>query len=215
MTRTQKLRLIVVLTLFSAIALPRSSNAQSVSGTWTGVESIVVYEMLPDGSFGYVYLGSDIPATMNIDFNPNFYSGNGENTNNGFGEITINGDSVLGEIELSQSGPQSLTGNLIGSNGYYPEGGGFSLSFQSILPNGYLDTSNDFASASMYLTPRLPGSSPVTSYITFRGQGVPEPSSLVLGAAATLMLLIFAWMRGFFPRVLLQWHQLRVATVRR
>ena len=42
-----------------------------------------------------------------------------------------------------------------------------------------------------------------TTYIiheTFQGSTVPEPSSLVLAASAMLMILTFAWMRGFFTR---------------
>ena len=37
-------------------------------------------------------------------------------------------------------------------------------------------------------------------YDSFQSGGVPEPSSFVLAASGALMILIFAWTRGFFNR---------------
>ena len=72
MMKTQRLGLIAALIYFSSIALPRSSYAESVSGSWIGIENI--YAFTADfGPFQF----SSVPAILSVDFNFETFRGPG------------------------------------------------------------------------------------------------------------------------------------------
>ena len=116
-------------------------RTQTLSGTWTGVESVTVDTGMGGGE---INTGSAI-LTLNMTFDP--FSGLY------FGEMSITGGSLSGLFSVEQSG-QSFTGSIATGNGYSLEYGNFFLTFQSIPPDGDFDTSNSSAVADMTLSPR-------------------------------------------------------------
>ena len=98
-------------------------------------------------------------------------------------------------------GPQYASGNIY--EYFYPIGidtGNFFVTYQAILPDGSIDTTGGFADADMTLVITNTSGAAEHVFVEFQGVGVPEPSSLVLAATGTLMVSIFAWMRGFTGR---------------
>jgi hypothetical protein len=200
MTKTQRVRLIAVLIVFSAIWLPAPSYAQQPeTGTWIGFESYrtTYYEgaqIIGETS------GSNIWTSLTIEFtnSPPPYSFTLRAT------MSIGGFSIFstGVGTSVSSGPQNAAGDI--TQDYYPIGidtGDFGVSYQAILPNGFIDTTGGFAIADMNLGDYdFQTLITTNTFVTFQGEGLPEPSSLVLAASGTLIVSIFAWMRGFTGR---------------
>jgi len=122
------------------------------------------------------------------------------------GATTIIGDQFVNPSLFFLNdpfGPNSASGSVLGdvtaNPGYlgYPVGD-FAVNYQSILPDGAIDTSSGSADGDMFLAMGHPILFGETVFVSF--QTVPEPSSMVLAGAALLMTGIFEWMRRFRPR---------------
>ena len=179
MTKTRKLSLIAVLTFFSAISLPRSSCAQdSYFGTWSGVASFTDTEYL-NGQISGVTTGS-IPAMFGFSYYPSVQ----------ISSISIYTDNFTTIASLNGYDPQSLdVGGGVVSGTIYGEGafevgpsiGNFSVSYQSILPDGFIDTVGGSAVADITLLIGALGTTGTGEVVfaSFQSQTVPEPSSIV------------------------------------
>ncbi len=194
MSKTQRLSLIAALVFFSAFSLPRSSDAGSVSSAWIGVESFntAVYQ---NGQLVSQSSGFNVPAEMDITFNSQYLA---------YAQLSIrdvygNYFGVFGpETSLSLT-PYSASGFILEYGSNSATGANFDLTFQSIRPDGSLDTSFGYAYVYMGFDLTNIGSTTETKgSVSFQGQGLPEPSSFVLAATASLVILIFGWTRGFF-----------------
>jgi len=192
---TKWLSLIAALTFFSALWLPRPSDAGSVYGTWSGVETGYAQEYLNGHFLGTTYL-SPMPATLYISYDPSqpFVD---VDINSKF-SVDMSGISITGApIDF---GPESASGSIFGGYGYYglsPVANYF-VNYESILPDGMLVTGGDSAVADItYLN--LDGNR-TGGVLFFSFQTVPEPSSIVPAASAVLMIVIFAWTRSCRPR---------------
>ncbi len=199
---TRGLGLIAALAFFSAVSLPRSSCAGEIHGDWYGAVTfdIVQYGAGPPISSSGAYYGEmsldyiDTPAEQEL-------------------SMTIGGYTIIGGQFANPSlffpnnpfGANSASGSVFGTvfpgPGYlgYPVGN-FAVNYQSIPPDGSIDTSSGYADGDMFLAIGHPILFGETIFVSF--QTVPEPSSIVLAGAALLMIMIgiFAWMRRFRPR---------------
>ena len=192
MTRSQRLALVGVLTFFSASSLPRSSHAQVATGTWVGVESVTT-ENFFNGQLISESFVSNIPSTLVLTFVPwpdplTVYMSLGAGPS-GFDE----------QGHIQSFGPQGASGSVVLDG--YPASfsvGNFDVTYQAILPDGTIDTTGGFAVADLDIS-LLEYLSPASEniFISFQNVTVPEPSSLVLAASGTLVMLVFVWMRGF------------------
>jgi len=184
MTKTQKLSLIVALTLLSATSLTRSSHAGAVYGTWSGGETVITQEFLYGQYLGTSYR-TNIPATCCISYD------SGADALS----MSINDMSFWGQVRYPQTvffGPESASGSVSVNN--YPGGGGagdFFLTYRSILPDGTIDTSIGGAVADITLDEVGPDGTGNVYHASF--QSVPEPSSIVQAASGVLLIAIFAW----------------------
>jgi hypothetical protein len=200
MTKTQRVRLIAVLIFFSAISLPGSSYAQQIdSGTWIGYES---YSATFYGANQMIIgesSGSNIWTTFNLEF---LYSSSDLNIA-GIG-MSVGSFSIpftFLDSNLQLFGPQEASGSMNADIYHlYYDTGNFFVTYQAILPDGSIDTTGGFADADMTLVITNTSGAAEHVFVEFQGVGVPEPSSLVLAATGTLMVSIFAWMRGFTGR---------------
>jgi hypothetical protein len=201
MTKTQRVRLIAVLIFFSAISLPGSSYAQQQidSGTWIGYASYSItvynYEQMITSETS----GSNLWTSFSLEFRDipdSSIAGIGMS----IGSFSI--PFTIMDSELRSYGPQNASGSM-DSDIYheYYDNGNFAVSYQAILPDGFIDTTGGFAVADMNVidVDNLTGAT-TNAIISFQGAGVPEPSSLVLAASGILIVSIFAWMRGFTGR---------------
>jgi len=108
--------------------------------------------------------------------------------------LSANGDSIP-PPDVS-FGPQSGSGSANVND--YPGGyeiGNFFLTYQSILPDGMIDTSAGGAVADITLASDDPNGLPQIFYASF--QTVPEPGSLAQAATGVLLTAIFACVRRF------------------
>ena len=207
MTKTQRVRLIAVLIFFSAISLPGSSYAQqTVSGTWIGFES---YNTTFYGANQMIIgetSGSNVWTTFNLEYSSSFnlqYSSSyfpivGIAMSVGSFSIPF---TVL-DSNLQLYGPQEASGSMNADiyHEYY-DNGNFDVSYQAILPDGTIDTTGGYADVDMnVIDVNIFTGATTNTFVTFQGEGVPEPSSLVLAASGILIVSIFAWMRGFTGR---------------
>jgi hypothetical protein len=200
MTKTQRVRLIAVLIFFSAISLPGSSYAQQIdSGTWIGYES---YSATFYGANQMIIgesSGSNIWTTFNLEF---LYSSSDLNIA-GIG-MSVGSFSIpftFLDSNLQLFGPQEASGSMNADIYHlYYDTGNFFVTYQAILPDGSIDTTGGFADADMTLVITNTSGAAEHVFVEFQGVAVPEPSSLVLAATGTLMVSIFAWMRGFTGR---------------
>ena len=99
-------------------------------------------------------------------------------------------------------GPQGASGSMDTDiyHEYY-DNGNFDVSYQAILPDGTIDTTGGYADVDMnVIDVNIFTGATTNTFIQFQGEGVPEPSSLVLAASGILIVSIFAWMRGFTGR---------------
>jgi hypothetical protein len=192
MSKTQRLSLIAALVFFSAFSLPRSSDAGSVSSAWIGVESFntAVYR---DGQLVSQSSGINVPAEMWITFTyPDLVY-----AQLSMADIYRDDFSVSGFVSNQSVTPNSASGFIFSYGGPSVAGANFEMSFQSIQPDGSVE--GGYASAYMGFDVTNIGSTTRTvGSVWFQGQGLPEPSSLVLAATASLIILIFRWTRGFF-----------------
>jgi hypothetical protein len=115
---------------------------------------------------------------------------------------------IIGDYEIIGSaaypgitfGPTSASGSAEGN--IYPgpaygdliAHGIFDVNYQSILPDGSIDTSNGSAEGSMYIPFGHPGY-PQASITNVSFGTVPEPSSVALAATALLMIGLLSWSR--------------------
>jgi hypothetical protein len=205
MTKTQRVRLIAVLIFFSAISLPGSSYAQqTVSGTWIGFELYDTTTYFDSQILGETS-ASNIWTTFNLELvlNTDPYTIVQTPIINAVMSIGGVGFPPVYPITTDQSySPQGAAASVLAD--YYPIGidtGNFDVSYQAILPDGFIDTTGGFAVADMNLSYyNFQTGTTTDTLIEFQGEGVPEPSSLVLAASGILMVSIFAWIRGFTGR---------------
>jgi hypothetical protein len=197
MTKTQRVHLIAVLIFFSAISLPGSLYAQQPAfGTWIGYESYTTTYYLDAQIVGETS-GSNIWTSFNLDLSPSNSMEHGASMSIGnFGiSPTFPGTNVT-------YGPQYASGNIY--EYFYPIGidtGNFNVSYQAVLPDGFIDTTGGFANADINISYyNFQTGITTNTFASFQGEGLPEPSSLVLAASGILMVSIFAWMRGFTGR---------------
>jgi hypothetical protein len=174
--------------------LPRSSEAELISGTSIGVDSMssVVYM---NGQVVGESSGSDLPEVLDVAFvDPLLF-----HAQMSIGDVEGNEGSLFGPAISYTLSPQnaSASANLHGENSDL--GGCFDVSYQSNLPDGSIDTSGGFAVADIGFESFEHNRSTYTiGFISFQGKAVPRPSSLLLAATASLMAVVFAWMRGGF-----------------
>jgi hypothetical protein len=200
MTKTQKLILIPALTCFCAVALPPSSDADSVFGTWTGVESFSEVVSGIDGQIISESSGSNIPAVLSISF-ASFYPGSLQPQRIDMSVFGDSGFSISGQPSsgMPTLGPQIADGYVVPfQQGHGQEFVYYALTYQSILPDGSIDITGGSAEATMRYSyyDELYGNSG-NGFVSFQSQSVPEPSSIVLAAIASLMIFIFARRQGF------------------
>jgi hypothetical protein len=206
MAKTQKIRLIATATAFVALSLPRSSNAQITTFSWTGYETIESSESYLFGPLISTSSGtSRATLTIGIDFTllDRFnvtdiemdIDGSAGGINGQFAELT----------PPDPFGPTSASGSFSFNGG--PAGstfGNFFLTYESILPNRQLDVGNGIAVADLTTVffnfqPGPQGPIVTESFATFTT--VPEPPSGVLAGLAFLVIAAVAWMRGFRRRL--------------
>jgi PEP-CTERM motif len=190
MTKTNRLGPIAAFTVFAAISLPQSCDAQSIFQppplVINGVGSLSVQEYQASQLIGSSF-SSNEPATLILTyegFSPDVYA-------NGLATLQIDVGSVglpppyplyaSGDATYQQFEDADLSLNAFGRDGF--SASIFKTSDGSIVADV---TDTDF---------------PITGpqYVfqaTF--QSVPEPSSLLLAATGFLMILIFAAVRHFF-----------------
>ena len=124
--------------------------------------------------------------------------------------ISIGGYTITGDLSANPSlffptspfGPNSAAGSLIGNDSGlsyigFPVGD-FTVNYQSILPDGSIVASNGPALGDLFIPLGHPILFGETIFVSF--QTVPEPASIVLAAAALLMIGVFAGMRRSRPR---------------
>jgi hypothetical protein len=200
MTKTQRVRLIAVLIFFSAISLPGSSYSQQIdSGTWIGYEtySSTVYNY--DQMITSETSGSNIWTSFSLEFR--FIP---DSSMVGIG-MSIGSFSIpftFFDSQIQFYDPQDASGRMLSDiyHEYY-DNGNFVVSYQAILPDGFIDTTGGYANVGMHVIDvNILTGATTNTVVSFQGEGVPEPSSLVLAASGILMVSIFAWMRGFTGR---------------
>ncbi len=103
--------------------------------------------------------------------------------------------SVSGGSGFASIDPQSAGGSTSVLGGGGVTSGEFFATFESIMPNGQI-VGGLSASANVDFAEAI-GNKFYRSDIQFTT--VPEPSSIVQGALAVLMVGLFAWFRGFGP----------------
>ncbi len=193
MTKTPKHALIAALTVLAVMSLPRPCSADQVYGTWTGAESYSIEYYLEDGTVISQSSGSLYPATLSVEFDSNINVAPPQETAAGMG---ITGFYSIWGGAVGGYGPQSA-GMYIIDDTSYPEGyafGNFDATFQSILPDGSIDTTGGFAVADIDIQNYSDGVYE-RAFISF--QTVPEPSSLLLVLAGAATVLLLAPMRFF------------------
>jgi len=202
MTKNRKPGLIAALVCFWAISVPRSSCAQPtdphVSGTYTGVESYQEY-VGPIGSVGppttLVASGSGIPATLSL---------GGDLISGSFG-LSITPESSTEPGDLFDSGDGGYGYFSIGSHESSGSGrwygaswvtyGDFDATYESLMPDGQI-TGGLSASAYINSGGYQPDGQPQQFNFQFATvPTVPEPSALVMGAIAVLILVPILWFR--------------------
>jgi hypothetical protein len=186
MKKTQKRSLIAALTLLSAISLTRSSQGGTVYGSWTGDETLTIFTSeFVDGQFVFSYKTTSSPATFSLSYD----------TCSEQLSMSINDMSIAGVVNPPATvyfGPESASGSVILSYPGTPAGdsvGDFFVTYQSILPDGTIDTSIGGAVADITLDYLLEGVGEIF-YASF--QTVPEPWSIVQAASGVLLIAVFA-----------------------
>jgi|SRR5208283_3490603 len=186
---TKALGLVAALAFFSALSLPRSSSAQDVYGNWDGAVTFSIDEFQ-----GGVLVGASSGAyygEMSLDYS----------TSDHLLSMTIGEFEIIGYQQFDPFGPNSATGTVFGDHfpGFPPFPiGNFSVNYQSVLPDGSINTSNGFAAGDIFINAAGEAATGEVIFTSF--QTVPEPSSVALAGAALLLIGIFAWMRRFRPR---------------
>ena len=192
--RSKPLGLAAALIFWSALSLPCASPAGTITGTWTGFVSFDIeyaVDGVPAGSSSGGYIGE-----MDLTYD----------TLDGFASITISGDQglqVTGSPDPADPfGPTSGAATMIGPPFDYAswEVGNFAVSYQSILPDGTIDTSSGFANGDILAIYTDPAGNGATEYVSF--QTIPEPPSIVPAASALLVTAIIGLKRRLRPR---QW----------
>jgi hypothetical protein len=180
-----------------ALSLPRSSIAGEISGTWDGVVSYSIQDLVlgqPTNSYSGSFLG-----VMTLDYsvsNDELLMYIGSNP------FPIPSDEeVVGYLHPGSFGPNGAGGTVYGTiypgegnwEGRYLPLGQFSASYPSILPDGTIDTSYGSAVGDIS---GVSGNVWGTGYsFSISFSTIPEPSSIVLAASALLIIGIFAWVR--------------------
>ena len=207
MTKIRRLSVIAAMTFISAIAVPRMSDAQSVSGTWTGVESFSQVISEPGGQIMSESSGSNVPAVLSMTFSgfsyPQALDMSVLADYGGF-DISVFGPVYPLEPLAPLLNPQSADGNVVNFDQHRSqEWGFFALTYQSILPDGNIDTTGGSAFANFHFSAYSDSENLYYSgFGQFQSQdlqGVPEPSSIVLAVTAAMIGLIFAWVDAAGP----------------
>jgi len=183
--------LIAALAYLLALSIPRSSGAGEIAGTWDGV----VFESgqgYVNGQLTYSNSRSYF-GVMSLD-----YSVSTDELSMYIGPGPFPEQQLVGFLYPGSFGPNGASGTVVATifPGFeyagYPVGH-FSASYQSILPDGSIDTSNGYADGSIY--ENFVGPLGTGEVITASFQTIPEPPSIVPAASALLIIGIFAWVR--------------------
>jgi PEP-CTERM motif len=203
MARSKRLGLIAAFTLFAAILLPQSSYAQYppfiVTGVWSGTESFTTMDYFDTTVIGQSS-GSNVPAELTLQF---YFPARGA-------EIPFFlGMSLTG---FQPSNPFSGYHDFFEFNSQVANGftystvyhgvtfsGNFLVTYQADFSDGFIDTSGGSAVADATILTSSTSGYDSLSFVSFQSS-VPEPSSLALATSGLLALLVFAGIRGFFPR---------------
>jgi hypothetical protein len=184
------LALVAVLAIVSLVSPPRSASAGDIVGTWYGDVSYML-EVVVNGSFVGYSSGSYF-GQMVLDYS-------GANLT-----MTIGTYYSEGSQYFDPFGPNSATGTIFGPPSYSGVNvGNYEVTYQSILPDGTIDTMNGTAVADIFVNMGDPLGNGELGNVDFQSVGsqpIPEPSSLVLAGAAILIMGMIAWMRTFRPR---------------
>ena len=203
MTKAGKLRVFAA-ALFAVVSLPSSSSAQApVDGYyWSGVESYTDTIYAPFGNPPPVVYSGGGSASFSI-------------SNYGGGDTFLMAIDGTGSGDLSEFvqgfmspvdafGATSATGFLYQTGGPGGESGGnFFMTYDSIFPDGQINFGEGTVTADLTILEFLnPGDNLSDSiFISFQSlYVVPEPSSIVPGALATLLVAAGAWVRAFQRR---------------
>ena len=188
MTKVQRFSSIAAIGLFFTISLPGSVHSASIFGTWTdGFETTQTTNYL--GGVPVSVSDSSGPATLGVGYMPQVEL-----------VISISNGGALDSNEFSATfGAQSGSGSLTyPSSPFGASTADFFGTYQSIEPNGELDTSVGTATANITIFDILGNANGQITIITF--QTVPEPTSLVELASGILAVLVIARGRRFFSR---------------
>jgi hypothetical protein len=179
MARTQRSILIAAISLLCLFSLPQAATAQTIaSGTWSGwADYSVTYY---DGSPGYSF--SEY-TTLTVGFRS-------------YDDAYVAGPPGFGTVEydVTSFGLTSASGFTF-AGGLAPFSGNFDISYQSILPDGQIDTTGGFAVADY--TAGLPGEPFVGYYYASFQSAVPEPLALVQVAIAAIVIAAFVGIRKY------------------
>ncbi len=186
--KTNRLGLIAVLAFVSAFSMPRSLYAQPTAyGTWDGELDVQITQVINGQTT--VLENSSGDGTLLIDYFAPYtlYISMG-------GIYAYGSNPIPGAVDF---GPTSASGSLYT---YGPTGlvvANFFATYQSILPDGMIDTTGGFASADISYSQAVPTGGTDFFFFSFSGAGaVPEPSSLVTASIALLAIGVFTWIRG-------------------
>jgi hypothetical protein len=209
MKNLKRLNLITALAaLLAVLSLHQSSSAQAVFGTWNGSASYDV-KITPQG-FGQPtqeYTGT-VPSLFTIQT----VDEGGVPPNDVAISVTIPPIPGIGNMitafgptfPTNPFGPTSATA-VLGREDTPPvvQSGDFSLTYESIAPNGVINVGNGTAIAQLnwedfaYFNPVTGLNEHVVESATFNSPSiVPEPASIVMAASGALLVLACAFVRA-------------------
>jgi len=184
--------LIAALTLLSLVSLPPLSYAGIVQGTLTGTAQITEVNFAYDDNAEY-----SVPATLTfyVDTSMQFFS------------FSVDNSVVPVSTQIDGPFSYSVTSNSVSASGNGVPGGylgptyaDFSVTYQSISPNGWISPTNATATADYNGDNQGPSNSSTNISLNFesqfQSQAVPEPSSIVLAASGALMILVYVRRRS-------------------
>ncbi len=194
--------LIAVLAFLLALSVPRSSTAGEIYGTWDGIVTYS-FQDFENGQPTYSSSGSYL-GVMTLQAS--------ESTHELSMYITavsqpFSGQLLVGGLAPGTFGPNAASGTVVGliyPGDVYPYSGpfygNFSITYQSIFPDGQIDTSNGMAVGDIMENYSSPEGNGENSSLYFYSVTIPEPSSMVLAASAILLIGIFERVRRSRPQ---------------
>jgi hypothetical protein len=181
-------RSVLVAFLLAWSATPtRASSMSVITGTWNGVESIQVFDYVFGQQVGQSEQ-SNIPATFS--FTAAFY---GDPTTPGVLDLGIGSTEMNGASRGLTMGSGTISGST--QTGIIDNGGDFSATFQSIMPDGQIVVGDGIASAVIETNTGTTTGNGVVTWTHFTSVITPEPASIVQAASSILIIAICAWLR--------------------